>query len=203
MEYSSASSSDDDANYQDRVLCKKCISEGKMIEVRARKPVRLDHLAVVACLKALHPFDESKLDGVWFSVFSHLIKNTIIGLLMLRFGRGRSTTCGEIVEILTDRQAPMTSRRSIFLRNLDKAAPICCCDFFRHCRDARFYCCYDFFSDFTIYSFNRLREHYISDFFCCCNGFLNANCMNLEFRRRVYITSLAYMRVIDEEILNE
>lgn len=166
--------------------CLDCKAARERYVKLCRTPLRLSHLAVIACMKLLHPFEAINIDSLWFlnfkvSVLNTKTKNHFISIK--RKKRRHYTMCKTILERIIDLikfKEPAQKCELVYL--LDRTVAFCCCNAFVPCLNYRIQYCSSNNQYFrNAYKFDQFNAHVKEDTGCCCDGYFRPECTRYEY----------------------
>lgn len=167
----------------DDKYCEQCLRIEHRRLKEKKYPLRLSHLASLACLKLMSNYLVLDLQSNWFTELEKQFDVKKSGSHLICIENRYYTTCSILYKIIKNiRQFGFDNYTNInrykihlswILKNLLRIqAFCCCCSVSTHCNDPK---CenFDICQKFKLPRFQSHRRN-----LCCCDGFLNMKCFN-------------------------
>lgn len=170
-----------------KVLCNAC----KQSDVRQKstlfRPIRLEHLSVVAVLRSFKVFTRSAVEGKSYAAFSRIVSKMVNAKYYLV---EYDYNTYEHISTLVQKIDYWYRRNYEIYINFEDAQPICCCVVKNRCLSDNRTCPNN--APYRAHRnnyFNMRNSHRVNYIPCCCDGMRTTYC-----RKCFYITSsLSYI----------
>lgn len=148
-------------------------------KVTVYNPVRLEHAAIAATLRAFDDFEPSTLSKNAYQAFKNLARSVDARYYMISFDWFTYGQFSKIAEIIDRDWSKGRSPRA----NFSFAQPVCCCAVFNQCADDWPGCANYLKPRMSQWRFTPIRFGHRNNSSCCCNGLRTSAC-----RKSFYVT---------------
>lgn len=172
---------EDDPPPPSRNFCEDCVRKNVNYKQKSTlfKPVRLEHLAIVATLQKYDGFDRTTIDPETWEKFKRVALMVDARYYLVSFDDKMYAPVSKIIEIIDKNY----NRGHETVINFSFALPICCCTIRNRCAGQKPSCSNNTRFIFGFH-FDSIRYgHRVNNTPCCCDGLRTSFC-----KKRFYVS---------------